>query len=146
MRYLGSSIGIVYLWFGALKFFPNFSPAEALATDTIHTLFGGVLPAETALLLLAIWEVAVGILLLFNLFRRPVIGMALLHMAFTFSPLFLFPEASFTEAPFKFTLVGQYIVKNLVIIGALLVLWPSSKPTLTEGSREVTSKVGVPLG
>ena len=122
-RYLAMSIGLIYLWFGLLKFFPAFSPAEELATTTIAALFGGLIPAPTALLLLAAWEVLIGVLLIFNLFRRPVIVLALVHMAFTFAPLILLPETSFTVAPFRFTLVGQYIVKNLVIIGALLALY-----------------------
>lgn len=121
-RYLGISIGIIYVWFGALKFFPAYSPAETLAVDTITALFGGVIPAKTAIMLLATWEVGVGLLLILNLFRKPVILLALVHMVLTFTPLFLFPEASFT-GPFCFTLVGQYIVKNLVIIGALLILY-----------------------
>lgn len=121
-RYLGISIGIIYVWFGALKFFPAYSPAETLAIDTITSLFGGLIPAKMAILLLASWEVGVGLLLIFNLFRKPVVLLALAHMVLTFTPLFLFPEASFT-GPFCFTLVGQYIVKNLVIIGALLILY-----------------------
>jgi uncharacterized membrane protein YkgB len=32
------SLGIVFFWFGFLKFFPNVSPAESLATDTINVL------------------------------------------------------------------------------------------------------------
>jgi uncharacterized membrane protein YkgB len=122
-RYLGISIGLIYFWFGMLKFFPAFSPAEELATTTIGALFGGIIPDTTALLLLATWETVVGVLLIFNLFRRPVIVLALVHMFFTFAPLILLPETSFTVAPFRFTLVGQYIVKNLVVIGALLVLY-----------------------
>ncbi len=121
-RYLGISIGVIYVWFGALKFFPAFSPAETLAVDTITALFGGLIPAKTAIMLLATWEVGVGLLLILNLLRKPVIILALVHMVLTFTPLFLFPDASFT-GPFCFTLVGQYIVKNLVIIGALLILY-----------------------
>jgi len=122
-RYLGISIGLIYFWFGMLKFFPAYSPAEELAINTIAALFGGIIPDTTALLLLATWETVIGLLLIFNLFRRPVIMLALVHMVFTFAPLILLPETSFSVAPFRFTLVGQYIVKNLVIIGALLVLY-----------------------
>ena len=122
-RYLGISIGLIYFWFGMLKFFPEYSPAEELATNTIAALFGGIIPDTTALLLLATWETVIGLLLIFNLFRRPVIILALVHMVFTFAPLILLPETSFSVAPFRFTLVGQYIVKNLVIIGALLALY-----------------------
>ena len=39
------ALGIVFLWFGVLKFFPNLSPAELLAARTIERLtFGAVQP------------------------------------------------------------------------------------------------------
>jgi hypothetical protein len=40
----------------------------------------------------------------------------------TFLPLVLLPEVCFTIFPFGLTLEGQYIVKNLVIIGSALVI------------------------
>ncbi len=36
------SLGIVFLWFGVLKFFPELSPAEELATRTIEVLTLGI--------------------------------------------------------------------------------------------------------
>ena len=38
MSLLRITVGIVYLWFGALKFFQGLSPAEQLAMQTIHEL------------------------------------------------------------------------------------------------------------
>jgi uncharacterized membrane protein YkgB len=45
-------------------------------------------------------------------------------MIFTFLPLFFFPDVSFTQehAPYGFTIVGQYIVKNLVFLAALIII------------------------
>jgi hypothetical protein len=40
----------------------------------------------------------------------------------TFLPLVLRPEICFIDAPFNLTLEGQYIVKNLVLIGAAMVV------------------------
>jgi uncharacterized membrane protein YkgB len=40
----------------------------------------------------------------------------------TFLPLILLPEVCFTSFPFGLTLEGQYIVKNLIIISAALVV------------------------
>ena len=40
----------------------------------------------------------------------------------TFLPLVLFPEICFTNFPFGLTLEGQYIIKNLIIISAALVV------------------------
>ncbi|MCB0476101.1 MAG: doxx family protein [Flavobacteriaceae bacterium] len=119
---LAISIGIVYLWFGALKFIPGVSPAERLAENTIDALFFGLIPSNVSVILLAVWEVLIGILLILNVYKRFGIILALIHMGFTFTPLFLFPDLSFTHPPFEFTIIGQYIVKNLIIVCALLIL------------------------
>ena len=58
------SLGIVFLWFGILKFFPSASPAEQLATRTIDVLSLGLIPAAVSLPLLAGWESLIGIGLL----------------------------------------------------------------------------------
>ncbi len=121
--YLSCSLGIVYLWFGALKFFPGMSPAEGLASETIVKLTFHMLDARLSLILLAIWECSLGCMLLLNVFRRFTISLALLHILLTFSPMFLLPEEIFVTGPLVLTLTGQYIVKNLVIVAVLLALW-----------------------
>ena len=123
-RLLAISIGICYFWFGALKFFPGLSPADMLAKQTIDLLTFGLIPSKTSIVLLAIWEVAIGIGLIFNIKIEKVIVLTLIHMVCTFIPLILFPELSFNQAPFTLTLIGQYIMKNLIIITALLILYP----------------------
>ena len=55
------SVGVVFLWFGFLKFFPGLSPAEDLATRTMHVLSLGLVPPPEALIILAAWECAVGV-------------------------------------------------------------------------------------
>lgn len=121
-HFLAISIGLVYLWFGILKYFPQASPAEELAKETIAILTLGLIPATISIKLLAIWETSVGLLFLLNIYRREAIWLALVHMICTFTPFLFFPDQSFTEAPFCFTLVGQYIFKNIIIIAALLQL------------------------
>lgn len=121
------SIGIIYLWFGVLKFFPGVSPAEELAKETIHLLTFRLINPELSLLVLAIWETVIGILLIGGVFVRLVIRIVLVHMICTFTPLFLLPAISFTAAPFSLTLVGQYIIKNIVIISALFVIDTAAK-------------------
>ena len=116
------AIGLVYVWFGALKFLPGLSPAENLAVSTIHELSLHLFSDQLALILLAIWEVSIGVLLIFNLYKRAALYLALLHIVLTFTPFIFFPELVFTQAPFGLTLVGQYIVKNLIILGVLVVL------------------------
>jgi len=40
----------------------------------------------------------------------------------TFLPLVLLPEVCFTNFPFGLTTEGQYIIKNLIIISAAIVV------------------------
>lgn len=121
--FLSVSIGIVYLWFGALKFFPHLSPAEDLAKNTINLITFELIPSNVSIFLLAFWETTLGIMFITNCCRRIAVWGALLHMVGTFTPLIFFPEASFTINLLSFTLLGQYIVKNLIIVGALWVLY-----------------------
>lgn len=116
------SIGVIYLWFGVLKFFPGVSPAEELAKQTIHLLTFKLIGPEASLLILATWETTVGILLIAGIKLKITIRIVLVHMICTFAPLFLLPDLSFTSAPLSLTLVGQYIVKNIIIICALFVI------------------------
>ncbi len=116
------AIGLVYLWFGTLKFFPGVSPAEDLALQTVHALTFDVFSDRLAIVLLAVWEVGVGLFLIVNLFPKVTLYVALLHMLLTFTPFIFFPEMIFTQAPYGLTLVGQYIMKNLIILGILVVL------------------------
>jgi uncharacterized membrane protein YphA (DoxX/SURF4 family) len=120
--FLRISVGIVFLWFGFIKFFPGLSPAQDLATRTIEILSLGLLPARTALLILAAWETIIGVGLLFGLFMRATLLLLFLQMLGTLTPVFLFPNEVFTQIPYAPTLEGQYIIKNMVLISAGLVL------------------------
>jgi len=116
------SLGIIYLWFGALKFFPGSSPAESLATDTVTRLSGGNIPEHLALIGLASWEVLIGLGLLSGRFLRITLLLLWLQMAGALLPLVLFPDETFARFPLVPTLEGQYIIKNLVIISAAIVV------------------------
>ncbi|WP_228239028.1 DoxX family protein [Allomuricauda sp. M10] len=126
-KWISIAIGFVYLWFGALKFVPNLSPAEGLAKNTIHQLTFGLLPDEVSIILLAIWEVGLGILLISQLYRRIAVIVAIVHMVLTFTPFLFFPDEVFGTGPFALTLVGQYIVKNVIVLAALLSIYERKK-------------------
>lgn len=119
---LRASLGVVFLWFGALKFFPGLSPAEDLAVRTIERLTFGMIPAATALFLLAAWESLIGLGLIFGVFMRGTLLLLFAQMVGTISPVFFFPQEVFTAIPYAPTLEGQYIIKNLVIVSAALVI------------------------
>lgn len=123
------SIGIVYLWFGGLKFFTGVSPAETLAINTIDHLFLGKIPSNISIILLAFWETVIGLFLISNLFRKFTLLLALVHIVFTFTPLLFFPELTFTQVPFGLTILGQYIIKNIIILAVLLFLFRENQKT-----------------
>lgn len=116
------SVGIVFLWFGFLKFFPGLSPATDLATKTIYTLTFGIISGQGALIILALLEVAIGIGLIFGIFLRETLLLLLFQMLGTITPLFLFPYEAFTQIPYAPTLEGQYIIKNIIIVSAGFVI------------------------
>jgi len=122
IRLLRISLGIVFFWFGVLKFFPTTSPAEAIATDTILMLSGGLVQPEVSLPLLAIWETLIGLGLIFGLFMRAIIALLMLQMLGTLTPLVLFIDRTWSVFPLVPTLEGQYIIKNLVLVSAALVI------------------------
>ena len=116
------SLGVVFLWFGALKFFPGLSPAADLATRTIARLTFGLIPADTALLLLAAWESLIGLGLLLKIYPRITLLLLWVQMLGTITPLFFFPAEAFLFVPYSPSLEGQYIIKNMVLISAGLVI------------------------
>jgi len=110
-------LGVVFLWFGALKLIPGLSPAEDLVRHTIYFV-----DADLFLPVLAIWEMAIGIGLLIGRYLRITLLLLFLQMGGTALPLLLLPEVVWTEFPFGLTLEGQYIIKNLVITGSAIVI------------------------
>ena len=115
-------LGVVFLWFGVLKFFPGASPAEALAARTITVLSGGVIGPSVSLPVLATWESLIGLGLLTGRFLRATLLLLVVQMLGTLTPLVLFPAETFTVFPFAPTLEGQYIIKNVVLVGAAMVV------------------------
>ena len=116
------SLGVVFLWFGVLKFFPGMSPADDLAARTIQTLSGGAIGPAVSLPVLATWESLIGLGLLFGKAMRAVLLLLAVQMLGTLTPLVLFPDEVFNRIPFAPTLEGQYIIKNAVLISAAIVL------------------------
>lgn len=116
------SVGVVFFWFGFLKFFPGMSPAEALATDTILVMSGGLVEPWLSIKVLAVWEILIGLGLIFGVALRATLLLLFLQMPGTITPMFLFPELTFRHFPFVLTIEGQYIVKNLVLVSAGLVI------------------------
>lgn len=116
------ALGTIFLWFGVLKFVPGLSSADELATKTISTLTLGIVGAEVSRPVLAVWETLIGVGLLSGVFLRATLLLLVLQMLGTVTPLVLFPSETWKHIPFVPTLEGQYIIKNIVLIAAGIVV------------------------
>lgn len=115
--FLRYSLALIFIWFGLLKIL-NLSPAQELVTNTVYWL-----SPNWFVPFLGGWEVVIGLCFLYKPFIRVGIALLALQMIGTFLPLILLPEVVYNNFnPFNLTLEGQYIIKNLVIIGAALVI------------------------
>lgn len=110
-------LGVVFFWFGALKLLPGLSPAEELVRNTTYFV-----NPDWFLPVLALWKMAIGLGLMLGKFMRLTLLLLFLQMPGTALPLVVLPSAVWTQFPYGLTLEGQYIIKNLVLIGAGLVL------------------------
>ena len=117
LKFLRIGLGFVFIWFGMLKFFPGLSPAEDLVRNTIYFM-----DPDIFIPVLAVWETMIGIGLLIGKFMRVTLLLLFLQMPGTALPIFILPDIVWTSFPFVLTLEGQYIIKNLVLIGAGLVI------------------------
>jgi len=115
------SLFVIFFWFGILKPL-GLSPAGPLVLKTVDWM--PLLSAGQWLVVIGWWEVAIGVFFLFRKTTRVAIGLLFLQMGGTFMPLFILPEITFQEngIPFLPTLEGQYIIKNIIIISAALVI------------------------
>jgi uncharacterized membrane protein YkgB len=113
---LRMTLGVVFAWFGALKPL-GLSPADALIRRTVYWVDPGwFIP------FLGWWEVLIGVGLLVRPLNRLAILLLFLQMPGTMLPLFLLPEVCFLHVPWAPTLEGQYIIKNLVLVSAAIVV------------------------
>ncbi|MGI8660496.1 MAG: hypothetical protein ACR2LH_05605 [Thermoleophilaceae bacterium] len=118
------SVGAVFLAFGVLKYFPGVSPAAGLATDTTNVLFLGLIQPDTAILVVATMECFIGICFLIG--TGAVMRVAIWVLAAQFvgilSPLAVDPSRLFAGPHGAPTLEGQYVLKDIILVAAGLVI------------------------
>lgn len=121
-RLLECGLALIFYWFGFLKLFPHVSPAEELGGRTVEALTLHLLPFRLGVTLLGLLEIGLAI----GLYLIPrytwVLWLVLAHLVGTFAPFVLFPGMTLGSVPGSLTLVGQYIVKNVVLLGAVWFL------------------------
>ena len=112
------TVGVVFVWFGALKFFPGMSPAEHLIRESITFL-----SMDWFLPFLAALEVTIGVCyILGGKFLRVAVILMLGQMAGAMSPMVLRPDLIWVKFPFIWTLEGQYVFKDIVLIAVALTI------------------------
>jgi uncharacterized membrane protein YphA (DoxX/SURF4 family) len=117
------AIGVIYIWFGVLKFAAGVSPAATLATSTMSALTFGTVPADVSRPLLGVFETLIGLSFLAGRLRRLTLVAFLAHIAGAMSSLVLCVNIVWRHVPLEPTLAGQYVLKDLVLLAAgLLVL------------------------
>jgi len=130
------ALGIVFLWFGLLKFCPGLCDVELMAQQTMTVLTFHLIPPATCIHILAVWECAMGLTLLFAPGRTRIGAVALrvcvlslfAHLAGTFLPLVLFPHEVWKHLPYAPTLAGQYILKNMVLLASVVSIGAATYP------------------
>lgn len=116
------AVGLVFFGFGVLKYFPGVSPAQNITEATTHILFFGLIPARVSMVFVATLECVIGLSLIAG---RPMrVAMWLLATEFVgiLSPLVLLPARLFSGPHHAPTLEGQYVLKDIILVGAAMVL------------------------
>ncbi|MEK9195737.1 MAG: DoxX family membrane protein [Patescibacteria group bacterium] len=116
---------VIFAYFGALKLL-SLSPAESLATELIDKTVGAQY-FDQLFLVLAIFEVVIGILFLIPKYTRIVILLLCVHMIIACSPLLITPELTWDRFLVP-SLEGQYIIKNIALLILALGLVAKTKP------------------
>ena len=111
------SVAVIFIWFGMLKVV-QMSPAQGLVENTVYWFSN---PTKFVVFL-GFWEVLIGLTICIRPLIRLSLFLLFLQMPGTFLPLILLPDVCFSNFPFGLTLEGQYIVKNLVLISAAIVV------------------------
>lgn len=133
------ALGGVFLGFGLLKFLPGLSPAEDLAVRTMGVLTFGLVPVSVARVVLAILECTIGLCFVTGKFLCIGVWLLGLQLLGALSPLLLSTGEMFSGAHHAPSLEGQYVIKDVVLASAGLVL----AATLRDG-RLVTGPKGMP--
>ncbi len=107
------SLGVVFIWFGALKVF-DVTPVADLVAATVYWV-----DPDWLVPMLGVFEIVVGVGLISGRALRVVLGLFTLQMAGTFLVLILQPDVAFQDGnPLLLTVEGEFVVKNLVLLTA----------------------------
>ncbi len=147
IAFLRISIGIIFFWFGFIKYFPGLSPIEDLALRTTKVLTFDLFSDNAMAIGLATLECLIGIGLLTGKFLRSTLLLLLLQLVGAISPVFIFPKEVFKIIPIVPTLAGQYIIKDIIIISAGILIGGTVRggkmiadPDIAQKAKQVENK------
>lgn len=116
------AVALVFIWFGMLKVAGE-SPVAELVADTVYWL-----PSGFFVRFLGVWEVIVGLGLLVPVALRLTLLLFWAQMAGTFLVLVVHPGLAFeSNNPLLLTVTGEFVVKNLVLITAGVVIGSTAR-------------------
>jgi putative oxidoreductase len=114
---LRGSLGLTFVWFGALKLAGQPTlPASLIAAITPFVDPGVSVP------LVGAFEVALGIGLLLGRFMPVFLAGVALQLSGTFLVPLLRPDVAFVDGNLLLSVEGEYVVKNLVLLAATAAL------------------------
>jgi uncharacterized membrane protein YphA (DoxX/SURF4 family) len=116
------SLGAVFFGFGLLKFFPGVSPAQDLVEHTTDILTLGLIPGPVALVGVATLECLIGLCLITGRGVRAAVYMLSVQLVGILSPVVLLAARLFDGPHGAPTLEGQYVLKDVILVGAALVI------------------------
>lgn len=142
------SMGLVFVGFGLLKFFPGVSPIESLATRTTVILTLGIFSGHNAMDFVATLECVIGICFLTGRFLRVGVWLMLIQMIGAMSPIFLFFSELFPGPSHTPTLAAQYILKDIILVAAGMVIaatWSGARIMIEPKSLRHSLRTRIPV-
>ncbi len=128
LRLLRLGLGVVFLWFGALKLVPG--------GDAQESLLRAVMPFEpfnVFLTGLGIVEILLAVGLLTRWQRKLSATVAVVLFGFSIVVVLARADIAFSLFPIVLTLEGQHVLKNLIFLGAAMVVLSAEREQLTFG-------------
>ncbi|OLE50903.1 MAG: hypothetical protein AUG51_25720 [Acidobacteria bacterium 13_1_20CM_3_53_8] len=111
------TLGLVFLWFGALKLL-GVSPVLLILKQTYPFI-----PVGPFAMVLGLWEVMIGGGLIMKRALRCTLVLLCFHLTGTFISLLFAPSLFFLHgSPLWLTVEGEFVAKNMVLMAAGLVI------------------------
>jgi len=119
------SIFVIYFWFGLLKII-GLSPAEGLVNHLYDITLKSIIDFRLFFILFGLFECAIGLIWLMPKLTKISMYLICLHLVLTVLPVFVLPKDTWSNLLTP-TLVGQYIIKNLVLLSSAFVIFKQQK-------------------